>query len=133
MGTEPGTVLDPVLDASSRNQSAHWSGATSIDTATIAPVTAAASITARHSRRTANHNTPMPGVTLVSSASAQEPWRTNPTTNAAASRIVMLPPHSSGKVSTIRGANSSGPDSQNSTASRNAVQTTRNAVQGNNR
>ena len=62
--------------------------------------------------------------------SAQVPANRKPATTAAASRIVMLPPHSSGKQSTIRGPNSSGPDNQKRTASSTIVQATTNAVQG---
>ena len=41
MGTEPGTVEEPVLDSSRSIQSAHWAGASSHETATMAAVTAA--------------------------------------------------------------------------------------------
>ena len=42
----------------------------------------------------------------------------------------MFPPHSSGKQSTTMGPNSSGPLSQNSTASRSTVQTPTKAGNG---
>ena len=71
------------------------------ETSTMAAVVTPATASDRHSRRTANHSSPSPGVTLVSTGSAHVPANRNPATTAAASRIVMLPPHSSGKQSTI--------------------------------
>jgi len=44
-----------------------------------------------HSRRTANHRTPTPGVTLVRRTNAQAAGHRNPATIAAAIRMSMLP------------------------------------------
>ena len=52
MGTEPGTVLEPVLLVSSANQSAQSPGVTSAVTAMTASVAAMARLKLSHSRRT---------------------------------------------------------------------------------
>ena len=122
MGTDPATVLEPVLDVSSWNHSAHSPGVSTAVTAITASVAAIARLKPNHSRRTANHRMPRPGVTFVSSGKAHANERPKPMTMAAASRMVMLPPQISGKASSSSGRKSSGRASQKSTASSPAVQ-----------
>ena len=52
--------------------------------ATTAPVTPSAIASARHSRRTANQSSPIPGVTLVSSTNPHVHGYRKPSTIAAA-------------------------------------------------
>lgn len=75
MGTDPGTVDELVDDFRRSNQACHSPGAMSAETATIAAVVAPAMASCRHSRRTTNHSRPRPGVTFVSTGSAQVPHK----------------------------------------------------------
>ncbi len=61
--TDPPSGVEPMKATHSRHSCAFRTS----ETATIAPVTPSAIPSARHSRRTANHSSPIPGVTLVSS------------------------------------------------------------------
>ena len=75
--------------------SRHWSGRVTKETATIAAVTPSAIPSDRHSRRTANHSSPIPGVIFVSRTSDQVHGQRNPRTIAAARRSETLPPATS--------------------------------------
>src|SRR4029078_6684853 len=60
--------------------SAQSDGLVANDTATIAAVAPSTIARLRHSRRTANHSTPTPGVTFVSSTNAHVAGHRKPTT-----------------------------------------------------
>ena len=75
-------------------------------TMTVAP---SAIARLRHSRRTANQISPIPGETLVSRMSAQAAGQRKPRTIATASRSEMLPPASSAEASRTPTMNSRGP------------------------
>ena len=77
------------------NQSDQADGARAKETATTAAVPPRARASARHSRRTANHRTPRPGVTFVRIGKAQVAGARNPRTIAAAIRKCTLPTSSS--------------------------------------
>ncbi len=71
------------LDESTRSHSGHHAGTSAKEQMTRGPVTPNAIASERHSQRTANHNSPMPGVTFESNANdpvaecwtrAQSPW-----------------------------------------------------------
>ena len=95
-------------------------------------VAATASARARHSRRIANHSSPRPGVTLVSSGNAHVPDQRNPSTIAAASSRWMLPIITSwltGSASTSSEAGQ-GRASHHATAASRIVQPTMNTSRG---
>ena len=71
--------------------SAQSDGLIANETATIAAVAPSAIARFRHSRRTANHSSPTPGVTFVSSTNAHVAGHRNPTTIATAMNAWMLP------------------------------------------
>ena len=82
----------PVLAASRSNQANQLCGISTNETATIAAVDPSAIASDRHSRRSANHSRPTPGVIFVSSTKAQVHGHRNPHTIATVSRSEMLPP-----------------------------------------
>ncbi len=77
-----------ISDCTHSIQAAGWSAPEIATTTTVAP---AASTRLRHSRRSANHRIPIPGVTLVRSTNAHVAGQRKPTTIASASSRWMLP------------------------------------------
>ena len=87
---------------------------------------------ARHSRRTANQRSPMPGVIFVSRTSDQVHGQRNPRTIATARRSEMLPPAISMAVNGNNrlAASSRGPLRNRTAPMRMAVQAAMNACHG---
>lgn len=94
-GLSAGLRVPVALPMSTPIQSAHRLGAARNDALTTRPVTTSAVDSGRHSRRTANHSKPTPGVTLVSSTNDHDPACRKPTTIAAARKRWTLPSISS--------------------------------------
>ena len=129
------TATDDCVPPSWRSnaiQSRQASGATTNEIPAMTAVVPSANASGRHSRRTANHRRPTPGVTLVSSTNAQVPAQRNPSTIAAASSRWICPIRISwltGRASTSS-AVGHGRASHMATAARNTVQPTWNTSRG---
>src|SRR6185436_520999 len=87
--SRPDTVLSTV------SQSDQAFGMNTAEATMIMPVATSAVASWFHSRRTANHSRPTPGVTFVSSTNDHAAGQRKPTTTATAIRISMFPPASS--------------------------------------
>ena len=111
-------------------QSAHAQGMIAAEVATTMAVAPMAIARLRHSRRTANQMSPIPGETLVSRISAQAAGQRKPSTMATARRSEMLPPASSADASTTPTRNRRGPVRNRTASSRIAVHTPTNASHG---
>ena len=113
-------------------QSATASGSSTNETATIAAVAPSAIASARHSRRTANHSSPIPGVIFVSRTIDQAAGQRKPMTIATARSSETLPPAISIAVNgnSRPAASSRGPVRKRTAAMRSAVQTAMNACHG---
>src|ERR1035437_2214446 len=84
----PSVCLDPA--ARTPIHSAHRPGARIMVGTAIAAVTPSATDSFRHSPRNANHRTPTPGVTLVSSANDQSAGQRRPNTATSARKTWMF-------------------------------------------
>ena len=91
-GTAAHVPFLPTFEASTCGQRSHASGWNAAETATMATVAPSAIARDRHSRRTANHSSPTPGVILVSSTKDQAAGHLNPSTIATATSNSILPP-----------------------------------------
>ncbi len=101
--------------------------------ATMTAVAPSAMPSARHSRRTANHSSPTPGVTFVSSIRAHIQGYRKPSRMAAAYNRWTLPTmHSNSTGGSGSTHHQSRPASQTTMATWRAVQPSRNTGQGNN-
>ncbi len=114
-----------------RTQSIHMPGAMTAETTTNAAVAPSAMASERHSRRTANHSRPIPGVTFVSSTNDQAAGQRKPSTMAVASSRWMLPTRISmaNRGMASRGRNQ-GPASHTYSSAEPMIQALTNTTQG---
>jgi len=97
-------MLTAALSMSDRIQSNQRPGAKTNDRPTTRSVAPTAIVRDRHSRRTANHSSPTPGVTFVRRMNAQAAGYRKPTTIASAMSISMLPRMMSMPTTTVASA-----------------------------
>ena len=133
IGTAAQVPSRPAIRDSTSPHSNQASGSVTKDTATIRAVAPSAMASCRHSPRTTNHKSPIPGVIFVSSTSAQVAGQRKPSTIAAARSRWMLPPASSIRLRTTPMVNHFRPVSRNTAASRIPVQIAMKACHGSTR